>query len=135
MKHLLLLSMTGLTLSGCAWLGNSADDPRIGGLKYEPVTIEKRPIDATDKQEIIQNYDALLRLNPDQRLGSEATRRLADLELALSEDKLLDQPQLGVLDVVVERNGLGRPRVGQRLVVLDRGGRPIGILSLVDPIE
>lgn len=86
-----LITLTALALSGCSWMADTSDEPLIGDLEFPPVTIHERPATPVAKQEIIENYRQLLTLTPDQRLGSEATRRLADLELDLSEDQLLDE--------------------------------------------
>lgn len=92
MMRPLLVVLASLSIAGCGWLKDSPRDAVLADLEYQPVTIEKRATQAAPKEEIIENYRELLSLTPDQRLSSEATRRLADLELDLNEEKLLDQP-------------------------------------------
>lgn len=95
MKRMLLPVLLIPTLSGCAGLmGRDSDEPTLANLQKKEVVIEKKPLSATDRAEVIKNYQALLQLKPDQRLNSEATRRLADLELEQSETRLMegDQP-------------------------------------------
>lgn len=94
MRRLAIILTAVLALPACSWMADSTEDGLIGGIEYAPVSIEKRPAKPVAKQKIIENYRALLTLTPDQRLSSEATRRLADLELDLSEDRLLDQPEV-----------------------------------------
>ncbi len=91
MKRWLLLILVTGQLSGCAGLFGRGDrEPTLADLSEEEIVIEKRPLTATDKAEVIQNYRALLKLNPDRRLSNEATRRLADLELEQSETLLME---------------------------------------------
>jgi cellulose synthase operon protein C len=94
-KLSLYIPLLGLALSGCSTpsLQRSSDEPTLADLQNQPVTIEKSAIAPSERSEIIENYKALLRLEPDQRLHSEATRRLADLELERSETKLLDSTE------------------------------------------
>jgi TolA-binding protein len=86
----LYLSFLALAIGGCAsGLKRGPDETTLADLKQEPIKIEKSAIAPSEKREVIENYRALLRLKPDQRLHSEATRRLADLELEQSETRLL----------------------------------------------
>jgi TolA-binding protein len=89
-KPSLYLSLLSLAICGCSSTFNrGSDESTLADLESEPVKIEKNAIAPSQKSEVIENYRALLRLKPDQRLHSEATRRLADLELERSETKLL----------------------------------------------
>ena len=92
MKPSLYLSLLGVALSGCSSpvLQRGSDEPTLADIQNQPVKIEKSAIAPSERSDVIDNYRALLRLNPDQRLHSEATRRLADLELERSETKLLN---------------------------------------------
>ncbi|MBT2970816.1 MAG: hypothetical protein B6D72_16540 [gamma proteobacterium symbiont of Ctena orbiculata] len=92
MRLSLAISLLGILLSGCAGISNKSksDEPTLADIEKQPVEIEKQALSPTDRNEVIENYRAILELNPDQRLNSEATRRLADLELERSETKLLD---------------------------------------------
>ncbi len=90
MKRQLALALVVSQLAGCAGLfGRGDDEPTLASLEKQEIQIEKRPLTAADRAEVIQNYQALLELNPDRRLNSEATRRLADLELEQSETQLM----------------------------------------------
>ncbi|MEJ2589979.1 MAG: tetratricopeptide repeat protein [Candidatus Thiodiazotropha sp.] len=90
MKRTLLYITIASLLSGCASLfDRGSDEPTLANLQQKTVVIEKKPLSATDRAEVIKNYQALLQLQPDQRLNSEATRRLADLELEQSETRLM----------------------------------------------
>jgi len=89
----LSLLLTPLLLGGCNLLKGDSDEAVIGNLKYQPMVIEKQPISGVNRAEVMRNYRELRRLKPDPRLNSEATRRLADLELDNSEEQLLEQPQ------------------------------------------
>ncbi|MES9896516.1 MAG: tetratricopeptide repeat protein, partial [Candidatus Thiodiazotropha endolucinida] len=99
MRLSLSISLLGIALYGCANLpmaGKSkSDEPTLADIQKQPIKVEKQALTPTDRNEVIENYRAILELNPDQRLNSEATRRLADLELERSETKLLqssDEP-------------------------------------------
>jgi tetratricopeptide (TPR) repeat protein len=70
-----------------------SNEKTIGNLDYEPIVIEKRPIEEVDKQALMANYRQLLSLNPEQQLNNEATRRLADLQLDEQESRLLEQAE------------------------------------------
>lgn len=94
MKRWIWLTLATLSVSGCNLLKSTPDEPLISSLEYKPVAIEKGPTEALDDREIMQNYRELIRLKPDQRLSSEATRRLADLELDSSERMILEQPEM-----------------------------------------
>jgi len=92
-RRLLFLGLAGLLLSGCAGLfSRGSDEPTLANLEKDEVKIEKRPLSTADRAEVIENYRSLLELKPDRRLSNEATRRLADLELEMSETKLM-QPE------------------------------------------
>ncbi|MCU7862565.1 MAG: tetratricopeptide repeat protein [Candidatus Thiodiazotropha sp. (ex Lucinoma borealis)] len=97
MRLPLTISLLGLTLSGCISMqtgsDKKSDEPTLADIQKRPVKIEKQALSASDRTDVIENYRALLQLNPDQRLSSEATRRLADLELERSETKLLQSSQ------------------------------------------
>jgi TolA-binding protein len=94
MRLPLAISLFAIALYGCSGLpfsGKSkSDEPTLADIQKQPVKIEKQALSPTDRNEVIENYRAILALNPDQRLNSEATRRLADLELERSETKLLE---------------------------------------------
>ncbi|MCU7808750.1 MAG: tetratricopeptide repeat protein, partial [Candidatus Thiodiazotropha sp. (ex Semelilucina semeliformis)] len=93
MKRIFLLTLIPSLLSGCAtFMGDGSDEATLANLEKKEIVIEKRQLSATDRAEVIKNYQALLQLKPDRRLSSEATRRLADLELEQSETRLL-QPE------------------------------------------
>jgi cellulose synthase operon protein C len=93
MNKTLPLGLSIFLLSGCAGLlDRGSDEPTLANLQKKEIKIEKRPLSAADRAEVMENYRSLLQLNPDRRLSSEATRRLADLELEISETKLL-QPE------------------------------------------
>ncbi len=92
MKQLPLLTLA-LSLTGCSTFQGQPEEPLIGSLKYQPVVVEKRPVQALSREEVADNYRKLLELRPEQRMNSEATRRLADLELDDSETRLLEQPE------------------------------------------
>ncbi|MET0008743.1 MAG: tetratricopeptide repeat protein [Candidatus Thiodiazotropha sp. 6PLUC4] len=97
MKPSLYLSLLSLAIvSGCSSpiLNNGPQEATLADLKSEPVKIEKSAIAPSERDEVIENYRALLKLKPDQRLHSEATRRLADLELERSETKLLSDDEM-----------------------------------------
>ncbi|MEJ2467125.1 MAG: tetratricopeptide repeat protein [Candidatus Thiodiazotropha sp.] len=101
MKRKLILAITVSQLAGCAGLlGRGDDEPTLATLEKQEVQIEKRPLSAADRAEVIENYKALLQLNPDRRLSSEATRRLADLELEQSETRLMDAEDTAAVDSV-----------------------------------
>jgi TolA-binding protein len=93
MRLPLSISLLTIALYGCSGLpfsGKSeSDETTLADIQKQPVKIEKQALSPTDPGEVIENYRAILELNPDQRLNSEATRRLADLELERSESKLL----------------------------------------------
>ena len=94
MKRTLLALTISSLLSGCAGLFHKGEDePTLANLQKKTVVIEKKPLSAADRTEVIKNYQALLQLKPDQRLNSEATRRLADLELEQSETRLMQGEQ------------------------------------------
>jgi TolA-binding protein len=91
MRRPLLILLVVSQLTGCAGLfGRGDDEPTLANLEKQEFKIEKRSLTATDRAEVIDNYRALLKLNPDRRLSSEATRRLADLELEQSETQLME---------------------------------------------
>ncbi len=92
MRLPLAISLLGLALHGCANMSgkSKSDEPTLADIASKPVTVEKQALTPTDRNEVMENYRAILELNPDQRLNSEATRRLADLELESSETKLLE---------------------------------------------
>ncbi|MES9923944.1 MAG: tetratricopeptide repeat protein [Candidatus Thiodiazotropha endolucinida] len=99
MRLSLSISLLGIALYGCANLPMSgkstSDEPTLADIQKQPIKVDKQALTPTDRNEVIENYRAILELNPDQRLNSEATRRLADLELERSETKLLqstDEP-------------------------------------------
>lgn len=95
MKPSLYLPLLSLAVSGCSSpiLNQGPDEATLADLQSEPVKIEKSAIAPSERKEVIENYRELLKLKPDQRLHSEATRRLADLELEQSETKLLSEDQ------------------------------------------
>jgi TolA-binding protein len=97
MRLTLSLSLLAFTLHGCAGLQLSgkpkSDDPTLADIRKQPVKIEKQALTPTDRNKVIENYRAILELKPDQRLNSEATRRLADLELERSETLLLQSTE------------------------------------------
>ncbi|RLW53549.1 MAG: hypothetical protein B6D76_11115 [gamma proteobacterium symbiont of Stewartia floridana] len=97
MKPALYLGLLSLAAYGCSspvTKGGGPNEATLADLQTEPVKIEQSAIAPSERDEVIENYRALLKLKPDQRLHSEATRRLADLELERSETKLLsaDEP-------------------------------------------
>ncbi|MEJ2621676.1 MAG: tetratricopeptide repeat protein [Candidatus Thiodiazotropha sp.] len=97
MKPALYLGLLSLTAYGCSspvLKGGGPNEATLADLDSKPVQIEQSAIAPSERDEVIKNYRALLKLKPDQRLHSEATRRLADLELERSETKLLssDEP-------------------------------------------
>ncbi|MCU7921239.1 MAG: tetratricopeptide repeat protein [Candidatus Thiodiazotropha sp. (ex Dulcina madagascariensis)] len=87
------LSLLAVLLSGCSTTQKGSDEATLADLQKQQITIEKQALSPADSDEVIENYRALLQLNPDQRLSSEATRRLADLELERSETKLLQSSE------------------------------------------
>ncbi len=90
MRRQLALVLAVSQLAGCAGLlGRGDSEPTLASLQKQEVRVEKSPLTATDRAEVIQNYRELLELKPDRRLNSEATRRLADLELEQSETQLM----------------------------------------------
>ncbi|MCU7905144.1 MAG: tetratricopeptide repeat protein [Candidatus Thiodiazotropha sp. (ex Epidulcina cf. delphinae)] len=89
MKLSCCFSLLVIVLSGCSTTQSGSDEATLADLQKRQIKIEKRALSPSDRDEVIENYRALLKLNPDQRLSSEATRRLADLELERSETKLL----------------------------------------------
>ncbi|MCU7844612.1 MAG: tetratricopeptide repeat protein [Candidatus Thiodiazotropha sp. (ex Monitilora ramsayi)] len=94
MKRTLSLALTTSLVSGCAtFMGSDSDEPTLANLEKREIVIEKKQLSATDREEVIENYQALLKLNPDRRLSSEATRRLADLQLEQSETQLLQSEE------------------------------------------
>ena len=91
MKRWLVFALSLSQLTGCAGLlGRGDSEPTLADLAEQEIEIEKRPLTATDRAEVIKNYRELLKLNPDRRLNNEATRRLADLELEQSETRLME---------------------------------------------
>ncbi|MEN8179410.1 MAG: tetratricopeptide repeat protein [Pseudomonadota bacterium] len=95
MKRLPYLSLAlALALSGCSMLQKTPEEPLIGSLQHQPIKVEKRPAQALSRAEVIENYRKLLELQPEQGLSSEATRRLADLELEERESRLLEAPEV-----------------------------------------
>jgi TolA-binding protein len=101
MRLALPLTLLSITLHGCAglpiWGKSKSDEPTLADIQKPSLKIEKQALTPTDRSEVIKNYRAILTLNPDQRLHSEATRRLADLELERSETNLLDSTDEAVL--------------------------------------
>ncbi len=93
MKRLVYLPLA-LAVSGCSILHMTAEEPVIGSLEYQPMSVEKRPAQALSSAEVIDNYRSLLKLQPEPGLSSEATRRLADLELEERETDLLETPEM-----------------------------------------
>ncbi|MEJ2424073.1 MAG: tetratricopeptide repeat protein [Candidatus Thiodiazotropha sp.] len=90
MRPWLYFSLATLALNGCSSLGESdPSETTLADIQAEPITIEKSSIPPSERNEVIENYRALLKLNPDQRLQSEATRRLADLQLERTESRLM----------------------------------------------
>jgi TolA-binding protein len=90
MRRSLFIMLALSQLTGCAGLfGRGDKEPTLADLQKREIEIEKRSLSAGDRAEVIKNYKALLKLNPDRRLSSEATRRLADLELEQSETRLM----------------------------------------------
>ncbi|MDJ0808159.1 MAG: tetratricopeptide repeat protein [Gammaproteobacteria bacterium] len=92
MKHFIPLSLA-LLASGCSLLQKTPEEPLIGSLSYQPAEVTRGPVQSLNKTEIIENYRKLLELRPEQNLHSEATRRLADLELEERESRLLDESE------------------------------------------
>ncbi|MES9970025.1 MAG: tetratricopeptide repeat protein [Candidatus Thiodiazotropha sp.] len=94
MRLSISIALLAVVLYGCSGLPMSgkskSDEPTLADIQEQPIKIEKKALSPTDRNEVIENYRAILQLNPDQRLNSEATRRLADLELERSETKLLE---------------------------------------------
>ncbi|MEW8048589.1 MAG: hypothetical protein AB2805_19060, partial [Candidatus Thiodiazotropha sp.] len=80
MRLPLSISLLGIALYGCANLPMSgkskSDEPTLADIQKQPIKVEKQALTPTDRNEVIENYRAILELNPDQRLNSEATRRL-----------------------------------------------------------
>jgi TolA-binding protein len=81
-----------LTLSSCSLpiFENRSEEPTLADIPSSPLKVTKSTLAPSKSNEVIENYRALLRLNPDHRLHSEATRRLADLQLQKSEIELID---------------------------------------------
>ncbi len=105
MKRPLAAIIVVSQLSGCAGLlGRGDDEPTLANLEKQEIQIEKSPLTAADRAEVIQNYKALLELNPDRRLNSEATRRLADLELEQSETQLMQSDSATIEQADLEKS-------------------------------
>lgn len=75
-------------LNGCSWVGGSRPDPTLATLPQAPVVVPPSRPQKADLADAMQRYQALLELKPERRLGTEATRRLADLELERSERRM-----------------------------------------------
>ncbi|MET0053093.1 MAG: tetratricopeptide repeat protein [Candidatus Thiodiazotropha sp.] len=94
MKPWLYLTLASLALGGCSSVQKSdPGETTLADLQSESVSIEKTRIAPSERNEVIENYRALLQLNPDQRLQSEATRRLADLQLERTESRLMGEEE------------------------------------------
>jgi TolA-binding protein len=105
MKRQLAIALVVSQLAGCAGLlGRGNDEPTLANLEKQEIQIDKRPLSAADRAEVIENYQALLQLNPDRRLSSEATRRLADLELEQSETRLMESETAAVENVDIGKS-------------------------------
>lgn len=104
MKRQLVIALTVSQLTGCAGLFSFNDEPTLGDLEEREIRIHKQPLSAADRAEVINNYKALLELNPDRRLSSEATRRLADLELEQSETRLMDSDEVAAQGLDIEKS-------------------------------
>ena len=75
MRRVLAVAIAVSQLTGWAGLlGRGDDEPTLANLQKQEIRIEKKPLTAADRAEVIKNYKALLQLNPDRRLSSEATR-------------------------------------------------------------
>lgn len=102
-RHFALLLVVS-QLTGCAGMLGRNDEPTLADLEKQEVKVEKGKLSAADRAEVIANYQALLQLNPDRRLSSEATRRLADLELEQSETRLMQSETATVDSVDLEKS-------------------------------
>ncbi|MEJ2692198.1 MAG: tetratricopeptide repeat protein [Candidatus Thiodiazotropha sp.] len=104
MKRQLAIVLSVSQLVGCAGLFSRGDEPTLADLEEQEIQIEKRPLSAAERAEVIENYQALLKLNPDRRLSNEATRRLADLELEQSETRLMESETAVVNSAELEKS-------------------------------
>ncbi|MET0066050.1 MAG: tetratricopeptide repeat protein [Candidatus Thiodiazotropha sp.] len=94
MRSWLYLTLATLALSGCSSLQErDTGEATLADIQTEPVNVQKSTIPPSERKEVIDNYRALLQLNPDQRLQSEATRRLADLQLEQTESRLMSSEE------------------------------------------
>jgi TolA-binding protein len=105
MRRFLIIPLAVSQLTGCAGLFDRDDnEPTLATLQKQEIQIEKRPLSAVDRAEVIENYKALLKLNPDRRLSSEATRRLADLELEQSEARLMQSDTVTIQATDIDKS-------------------------------
>lgn len=91
MKAGLLLLLVAFPLSGCLSMFSQHDDnqPRIGSLTQTglPPVPEVEPVNS--RATAIRHYRAFLEESPDNRYVPQALRRLADLELELEQEALI----------------------------------------------
>lgn len=141
MRSLLLLLVPGLLLGGCASRGTEVDStPRIGealgprnapDAARLPVPRQARPAEA-DPEAAIENYRALLALEPDETRRTESMRRLADLQVQQEDARGNDQGSEAALreSVSLYRNLLdsrhGDPKNDQILYQLARAYQNLG---------
>ncbi|HIP77875.1 MAG TPA: hypothetical protein EYH07_05370, partial [Kiloniellaceae bacterium] len=85
MRRLITVACAASLLGGCGWAGWSRPEPTIGSLPQTPVAVVPSRPRVADPAEAMRRYQSLLDLKPEARLTTEATRRLADLELERSE--------------------------------------------------
>jgi len=88
MRRLITVACAASLLGGCGWAGWSRPEPTIGSLPQTPVAVVPSRPRVADPAEAMRRYQSLLDLKPEARLTTEATRRLADLELERSEARL-----------------------------------------------